>query len=233
MINSLPLTLLQKIISTAYINFSAMWLIIVLIIGTLIVLVQYSLETIVVWLERRGVIKSSSADWFSNSTLQFQRMAHEELGIGDWEGCRGPGVIPVTRKGQLLGVLDVTDPEHPRLMNPAASSQKSENAASFVDGSTKEGAAANGSQTEVNENSSTYASQESSQYNASQRSASHDGTSLGVASDFQTNCQNNGQADSTMAGSQDFQTVILEHSFDMHPVPEREAPASSPNASST
>lgn len=45
-------------------------------------------------------------------------MAHEELGLGGvWSGCTGPGSIPVTDKGELLGVLDISDREHPRLVN--------------------------------------------------------------------------------------------------------------------
>lgn len=63
-------------------------------------------------------MKVSSLEWFSNETLQLQRMAHEELGLGGvWSGCTGPGAIPVTDKGELLGVLDVLDPGHPRLVN--------------------------------------------------------------------------------------------------------------------
>ncbi|KAL9616477.1 MAG: hypothetical protein Q9160_008672 [Pyrenula sp. 1 TL-2023] len=119
----------QKIVSTAYTNFSTMWLVIVLVLGTVIILVEFFLESIVVWLERRQIVKTPSAEWFSNDTLQLQRMAHEELGLGDWSGCNGPRVIPVTEKGQLLGILDRRDPNHPKLVNPDTVSGSASNAA--------------------------------------------------------------------------------------------------------
>ena len=63
-------------------------------------------------------MKTPTSEWFSNDKLQLQRMAHEELGLGGtWSGCTGPHTIPITEKGQLLGVLDVSDPDHPRLVN--------------------------------------------------------------------------------------------------------------------
>lgn len=95
-----------------------MWLLIVLVLGIAVILIQSSLESVVVYLERRGLIQVSSHEWFSNDTLQLQRMVHEELGLGDWQGCSGSNVIPVTRKGQLLGVFDAGDPQHPRLKKP-------------------------------------------------------------------------------------------------------------------
>lgn len=94
-----------------------MWLFLVLILGTLFILLELSLERIILWLERRNTIKSRSTEWFGNDTLQLQRMAHEELGLGDWEGCHGKD-IPVTKKGQLLGIFSTADPAHPRLVNP-------------------------------------------------------------------------------------------------------------------
>ncbi|KAL9112426.1 MAG: hypothetical protein Q9227_003268 [Pyrenula ochraceoflavens] len=115
----------QKIVSTAYTNFSTMWLVIIVVVGMSIVLIEQSLETFVIWLERRNIIKTSTTEWFGNKTLQLHRMAHEELGLGDWEGCRGKE-IPVTRKGQLLGIFSIADPKHPRLVNPRESIQKPE-----------------------------------------------------------------------------------------------------------
>lgn len=94
-----------------------MWLVIVPLLGTLIVLLEYNLESLVIWLERRRIIKTKSLEWFTNDMLQLQRLVHEELGLGDWSGCAGSRVVPVTAKGQLLGVLDNKDPDHPRLVN--------------------------------------------------------------------------------------------------------------------
>lgn len=101
-----------------------MWLTIVLILGCLVMLVQSSLESIIVWLEHRNIVKTSSTEWFNNDILQLQRMTHEGLGLGRWTNCTGPRVIPVTEKGQLLGVLDCTDPKHPTLINPFAVSDE-------------------------------------------------------------------------------------------------------------
>lgn len=94
-----------------------MWLFIVLILGTLIVLFEISVETVVIWLKDHNIIKMSCGEWFGNDTFQLQRLAHEELGLGNWEGCSGR-VIPITRKGQLLGVFSIIDPNHLKLVDP-------------------------------------------------------------------------------------------------------------------
>ena len=146
------LTLLQKIISTAYVNFSTMWLTIVLIVGVLIMFLEQSLETIIVWLECHKVIKCSSIEWFGNETLQLQRMAHEELGLGDWEGCRGK-TVPVTQKGQLLAIFSAADPEHPKLINPSTVVEKPEYAVNG-DQSSDHPDEVGGSGAEVNESPS-------------------------------------------------------------------------------
>ncbi|KAL9105978.1 MAG: hypothetical protein Q9227_008933 [Pyrenula ochraceoflavens] len=109
----------QKIISASYTNFSLIWLVIVLAIGTFIMLLEYFLESIVLLLEKHKIVKTSCQEWFSNDLLQLQRMAHEELGLGNWKGCTGPRSIPVTNKGQSLGMIDAEDPEHPRLKAPS------------------------------------------------------------------------------------------------------------------
>lgn len=147
-----------------------MWLIIVLVVGTLIILLECTLETIVIWLERHKFIKTSSTEWFSNDTFQLQRMAHEELGLGNWESCRGK-VIPVTHKGQLLGIFDATDPEHPRLVNPSGMNQKPDGARNNE--SSNQGAVGDGCGTDVNESSPSGASQDNGQDNASPNSARH------------------------------------------------------------
>ncbi|KAL9116076.1 MAG: hypothetical protein Q9227_000445 [Pyrenula ochraceoflavens] len=113
----------HKIISTAYTNILAVWLIVILVVGVIIITIEQLLERIVMFLERRKIIKSTTtAEWIANGTLQLQRMAHEELGLGDWEGCGGGGgVVPVTRKGQLLGVFLTSEESksvHTKLVDP-------------------------------------------------------------------------------------------------------------------
>ena len=54
-------------------------------------------------------------EWRSNNTLQLQRLAHEELGCGIWTG----GDFPITTTvGETLAVLDISEPDHPKLVNP-------------------------------------------------------------------------------------------------------------------
>ena len=55
-------------------------------------------------------------EWMSNNTLQLQRFAHEELGCGTWVGEN----IPITTAGETLAVLDISEPDHPRLVNPTS-----------------------------------------------------------------------------------------------------------------
>ncbi|KAL9106008.1 MAG: hypothetical protein Q9227_008916 [Pyrenula ochraceoflavens] len=106
----------QKIKSTAHSNFSILGLAIVFILGILIIILDLTLESIIVLVEgRRGTLKHHRLEWFTNSVLQMQRLAHEELGLGTWKGCGGTSSVPVTRKGELLAVLDISDLEHPIL----------------------------------------------------------------------------------------------------------------------
>lgn len=55
----------------------------------------------------------SGIEWRAVSTLQTQRLAHENLGLGNW--TRTDGAFPVTEHGEVLGSLDITDPKHPRM----------------------------------------------------------------------------------------------------------------------
>jgi hypothetical protein len=68
----------------------------------------------------------SGVEWRAASTLQTQRLAHENLGLGNW--TRADGAFPVTKRGDILGSLDVTNLKHPRMIIPtgALDSVKSE-----------------------------------------------------------------------------------------------------------
>ncbi|KAM7210944.1 hypothetical protein V8F06_013679 [Rhypophila decipiens] len=82
--------------------------------GALIILLSFTLDSILPWcLHRMGWTRYSKLEWSSNETLQLQRLAHEASGTGTWS--RGTGSIPVTQPGDLLAVLDISDPAHPRL----------------------------------------------------------------------------------------------------------------------
>lgn len=111
---------IQKIRSTAYTNFSVLGLSITLIIGGLIIVLAYTLEHIIAFIERRhSKIKYSRLEWSANDILQTQRMAHEAIGDGTWANCAGVDAVPVTEKPQSLAGLDIRDPDHPRLEVPS------------------------------------------------------------------------------------------------------------------
>jgi hypothetical protein len=55
----------------------------------------------------------SRLEWCTNGTLQLQRLAHEELGLGTWKSCIQD--VPVTLAGEKLGLLDITEADHPVL----------------------------------------------------------------------------------------------------------------------
>ncbi|GME54039.1 uncharacterized protein K452DRAFT_307625 [Neofusicoccum parvum] len=112
----------QKIRSTAYTSFNTFGLCITLTAGAFIILLSYTVEPLVGRLQRRcGRDAHARLEWCTNETLQLQRLAHEELGLGGrWAGAAD--AVPVTEGagGRRLGVLDVADPTHPRLKAPPA-----------------------------------------------------------------------------------------------------------------
>lgn len=60
-------------------------------------------------------LRRGHAEWKAGSTLQLQRIAHENLGLGLW--TRTNESVPVTNRGDLLGIYDVQDENHARLVN--------------------------------------------------------------------------------------------------------------------
>ncbi|KKY16375.1 hypothetical protein UCDDS831_g07054 [Diplodia seriata] len=83
-------------------NFSLLGLALIYTIGGSIILASWLLEPIVgCWQKRRGA-DYARLEWCANDTLHLQRLAHEELGFGTWTDCDRE--IPVTEKGELLGV---------------------------------------------------------------------------------------------------------------------------------
>jgi hypothetical protein len=83
-------------------------------LGGLIALVSYGLDPFMAFLRRRhGIKQYEQLEWCVNGTLQLQRLAHEAFDVGPWSG--GTDWVPVTRRGKLLAVLDLTNPRLPRL----------------------------------------------------------------------------------------------------------------------
>jgi hypothetical protein len=102
----------QKIRSDSFTSFNVLGLVLVFSIGGLIMVISACLP----WATQRVRRENkpyAGLEWITNDTLQFQRLAHESVGAGHWEG--GCEDYPRTRKDNLLAVLDITDPKHPVL----------------------------------------------------------------------------------------------------------------------
>jgi hypothetical protein len=113
----------KKIISSRYNSFSVLAMAIILSIGTIFIILDYTVEYIFTWMDKRWLTHNDSRtyarlEWATNSTLQLQRLAHEELGLGTWHSCAGQN--PVTEAHEKLGSLDVSNGRHPVLRRPYA-----------------------------------------------------------------------------------------------------------------
>jgi hypothetical protein len=105
----------QKIRSDSYTSFNVLGLVLIFSIGGFIMLLSASLPYITRRLQRHRK-PFGSLEWITNDTLQLQRLAHEALGAGVWEGACDD--FPRTRDGDQLAVLDITDQKHPLLKLP-------------------------------------------------------------------------------------------------------------------
>lgn len=70
------------------------------------------------WIKSSRKMRYAYAEWQVGTTLQIQRLAQESLGLGSWSNTTG--TVPVTRKGDDLGTLDISDIAHPRLSRPSS-----------------------------------------------------------------------------------------------------------------
>jgi len=86
-----------------------------MVVGSLIILLNYLLPSLVCYIEKRrvGGVRYATLEWFTTGTLQLQRLAHEGLGYGEWSKCDDE--IPIASPNKLLAVLDVRNPKHPQL----------------------------------------------------------------------------------------------------------------------
>ena len=95
-------------------NFSVLAIGIIIGLGLLITCVDMCLHRLISYIQHEKDLKDyRRLVWKSDGLLQLQRMAYEEAGFGTWERCTK--ATPVTAQGQALPLLDVNDPEHPRL----------------------------------------------------------------------------------------------------------------------
>jgi hypothetical protein len=115
--NLMTLCSSQKIRTTAYSSFNMFGLCFTFVVGTLITVTSYLLEPVSASLQKkRGHGQYGHLEWTTNATLQLQRLAHEEIGLGSWSG--GTDAIPVTKARTMLGCLDITNQDRPVLRPP-------------------------------------------------------------------------------------------------------------------
>lgn len=133
--------------STAYANFSIFGLSLIFVIGGIIIITNYLLESFFLdsvfhcFKNRHLEARYQKLEWYMNGTLQLQRLAHEQLGYGDWAKCDSE--MPVTESKGPLAVLDLHDPKHPRFatITPLSSTLSSGgiNNSSLVEESAEQG----------------------------------------------------------------------------------------------
>ncbi|KAF1988411.1 hypothetical protein K402DRAFT_461837 [Aulographum hederae CBS 113979] len=110
----------QKILSADHTSFSILGLAITLSVGGIVIVLSYTAEPLVQRLQRwRKLDAYSRVEWTTNGTIQLQRLAHEQLGLGTWS--RTDQDYPITENGDILGLLDLSDITHPRLKAPPTS----------------------------------------------------------------------------------------------------------------
>ncbi|KAI0184252.1 hypothetical protein EV127DRAFT_516280 [Xylaria flabelliformis] len=104
----------QKIKSTAYTSLSIFGLAFTYLVGFLLAVISYLVEPASAWLQKRGSHwQYKHLEWTTNATLQLQRLAHEGIGQGTWS--KGAQTIPSTKEDEYLGLLDISNLEHPVL----------------------------------------------------------------------------------------------------------------------
>ena len=115
-IHDTKLTPPQKTRMSSSSNFSILGLATTLILGSLIIVLGYTLEYLIDMIKNRlrHKTKYSRIEWSANDILQTQRMAHEELGAGTGSDCTA---VPVTGENQMRAI---PEPKHPRLQVPSA-----------------------------------------------------------------------------------------------------------------
>lgn len=97
-------------------SFSVLGLALVIIIGSILILTNLVLDTIVGFLQREFKTGNHRRlQWIVDEKLQLQRLAFEEARMGTWSG--GAAIVPITRFGEKFGIPVDTDPDHPRLQD--------------------------------------------------------------------------------------------------------------------
>jgi hypothetical protein len=103
-----------------------------MLVGSLIILLNYTLPSLVHFIEKRkaGGACYATLEWFATGTLQLQRLAHEGLGYGKWSKCDDE--IPISSPNELLAVLDVRNSKHPRLKSSSTPADREDDRYKFA-----------------------------------------------------------------------------------------------------
>lgn len=95
-------------------SFSVLGVSIILVVGSLLISISLVLSTVTGFIRQKRNWKTyKSLQWTLDNKLQLQRLAYEEAGQGQWSG--GTDSVPVTRRGDKLGIPETVDGKHPRL----------------------------------------------------------------------------------------------------------------------
>jgi hypothetical protein len=119
----------QKIMTTKYSSFSVLGVGLILVIGGGFIFLDMTLAYVVDYLSIRRSKKRPNPsgtyarlEWDANTTLQLQRLAHEQIGVGTWSSRWGH---PITAHGEKLAMIDVADEEHTLFVTPQNWEEKS------------------------------------------------------------------------------------------------------------
>lgn len=96
-----------------YSSFSVLGLSLIIALGTTLIILDLSLESILGWWDQKLHRNPyQRLEWQSNEILQLQRLAHEAYGAGRWEKVNQR--VPVTHGQDNLAMLDTSNEKHPR-----------------------------------------------------------------------------------------------------------------------
>ncbi|CZR67750.1 uncharacterized protein PAC_17649 [Phialocephala subalpina] len=101
-----------------FLSFNVLALALIFVFGALVTVVSLFLESIVGFFQlkfKRGLYHQ--VRWQLDSTVQLQRMAFEEAGLGTWSG--GADDVPVTEKDEKFGPATEWDEWHPSICGKA------------------------------------------------------------------------------------------------------------------
>ena len=94
--------------TAAGVSFSVLWTSLILIVGVIVIILDFSLSSAVGWIQkksRKGLDRR--AEWILNNTLQIQRVAFEGDRQGNWD--RKEASVPTTQRGEMLSIVGMSD----------------------------------------------------------------------------------------------------------------------------